>query len=204
MDTTAGDEEDDMRSISRWRPNTGTVLGLIAIAIAVVGTANAAPGRVVVHKGDIAPGAVTAKSIRRGAVTAAKLQKGAVTTPKIAEGAVSSETIAGGAVTSAAIAPGSVYGGALGAETIVVKPITDLDKIAHNGEWTPSNTETALCGPGEALLGGGFAFMITGDGEVGAIEQMPLINAEVKGMQGRITSDTGGTATAQVAAICLK
>ena len=74
----------------------------------------------------------------------------------------------------------------------MVKPITDLDKVAHNGEWTPSNTEIALCGPGEALLGGGFAFMVTGDGEVGAIEQMPLINAEVKGMQGRITSDAEG------------
>ncbi|HEY0280958.1 MAG TPA: hypothetical protein VGC32_22060 [Solirubrobacterales bacterium] len=193
-----------MQRVKAWRPNTGTVLGLIAIAIAVVGTANAAPSKVVIRKGDIAPGAVTAKSIARGAVTAAKLRKGSVTAPKIVEGAVTSQALAGGSVTSAAIAPGSVYGGALGAETIVVKPITDLDKIPHNGEWTPSNTETALCGPGEALLGGGFAFMITGDGEVAAIEQMPLINAEVKGMQGRITSDSGGTATAQVAAICLK
>jgi len=193
-----------MQRAKAWRPNSGTVLGLIAIAIAVVGTANAAPSKVVVRKGDIAPGAVTAKSIRRGAVTAAKLRKGSVTAPKISAGAVTSEAIAGGAVTSAALAPGSVYGGALGTETVVVRPITDLDKVPHNGEWTASNTETALCGPGEALLGGGFAFMITGDGEVGAIEQMLLINAEVKGMQGRITSDAGGAATAQVAAICLK
>jgi hypothetical protein len=169
-----------------------------------VGTANAASRKVVIRKGDIAPGAVTAKSIARGAVTAAKLGKASVTAPKIAGGAVGAAAIAGGAVTSAALAPGSVYGGALGAETIVVKPITDLDKVPHNGEWTPSNTEIALCGPGEALLGGGFAFMITGDGEIGAIEQMPLINAEVRGMQGRITSDAGGAATAQVAAICLK
>jgi hypothetical protein len=193
-----------MQRVKSWRPNSGTVLGIIAIVIAVVGTANAAPSKVVVRKGDIAPGAVTAKSIARGAVTRAKLRKESVTAAKISAGAITSPAIAGGAVTSSALAPGSVYGGALGTETIVVKPITDLDKDPHNGEWTPSNTELALCGPGEALLGGGFAFMTTGNGEVGTIEQMPLINSEVKGMQGRITSDAGGAATAQVAAVCLK
>jgi hypothetical protein len=202
--TTPGDEEDDMESISRWRPNTGTILGLIAIAIAVVGTANAAPSKVVIRKGDIAPGAVTAKSIARGAVTAAKLRKGSVTAPKIAEGAVGAQAIAGGAVTSAAIAPGSVYGGALGTETIVVKPITDLDKIAHNGEWTGSDTEVALCGAGEALLGSGFAFATPSNGEAIWTQALPVVNGETKGVGGRFVSDAGGTASAEVAAICLR
>jgi hypothetical protein len=193
-----------MQGVKGWRPNSGTVLGLIAIVIAVVGTANAAPSKVVVRKGDIAPGAVTARSIARGAVTNAKLRKASVTASKVAAGAVTSSAIAAGAVTSSALAPGSVDAATLATENIVVKPILDLDKDPHNGEWSPSNTELALCGPGEALLGGGFAFMTTGDGEVGTIEQMPLINNEVKGMQGRITSDAGGAATAQVAAVCLK
>jgi hypothetical protein len=204
MDITPGDEEDEMQRVKAWRPNSGTVLGLIAIAIAVVGTANAAPTKVIVHKGDIAPGAVTAKSIRRGAVTAAKLQKGSVTAPKISAGAVTPQAIAGGAVTSAAIAPGSVYGGALGAETIVVKPIIDLDKIAHNGEWTGSDTEVALCGAGEALLGSGFAFTTPSNGEAIWTQALPVVNGETKGVAGRFVSDAGGTVPAEIAAICLK
>jgi hypothetical protein len=193
-----------MQRVKSWRPNSGTVLGMIAIVIAVVGTANAAPSKVVVRKGDIAPGAVTAKSIARGAVTAAKLRKASVTAPKIAAGGVTSVALAGGAVTSAALAPGSVYGGALGAETISTKPITDLDAVVGDKTWTPSNTETALCGAGEALLGGGFAFTVTGDNEVGWLEEMPVLNSETRGMQGRITSNAGGAATAEVAAVCLK
>ena len=95
-----------MQKVKRWRPSTGTVLGLVAIVIAVVGTANAAPNKIVVRKGDIAPGAVTARSIAGGAVTAPKLRKASVTAPKISGGAVTSQALAGGAVTSAALAPG--------------------------------------------------------------------------------------------------
>lgn len=193
-----------MQGITEWRPNSGTVLGMIAIVIAVVGTANAAPSRIVVRKGDIAPGAVTAKSIARGAVTAPKLRKASVTAPKLSGGAVTSSAIAGGAVTSSALAPGSVYGGALGNETVVIKPIADLDKVAHNGEWTGSNTEVALCGPGEALLGSGFAFATPSNGESIWTQALPVINGETRGVGGRFVSDAGGTVSAEVAAICLK
>jgi hypothetical protein len=193
-----------MRGITEWRPNSGTVLGLIAIAIALVGTANAAPRKVVVRKGDIAPGAVTARSIARGAVSAPKLRKGSVTAPKLAAGAVGSQAIAGGAVTSSALAPGSVYGGALGTETVVVRPIADLDKVAHNGEWTGSDTEVALCGPGEALLGSGFAFATPSNGEAIWTQALPVVNGETKGVGGRLVSDAGGAVSGEVAAICLK
>jgi hypothetical protein len=192
--------------------------------VAVVGTANAAPTRIVIHKGEIAPGAVTAKSLAQGAVTARKIRKGAVSGPKLAKGAVgpealgtgavtppklakaavSAEAIAADAVTAGAIAPGSVYGGALGTETVVLKPITDLDTVPANNEWTASNTETAICGPGERLLGGGFAFTNPGDREAAWLEALPLVNGLSNGVSGMITTNSGGTATAEVAAICLK
>jgi hypothetical protein len=177
-----------MQRIKSWRPNSGTVLGMIAI----VGTANAAPNKVIVRKGDIAPGAVTAKSLARGAVTSAKLRKSCVTAPKIAGGAVGASALAADSVTGTALAPGSVDGGALGSVTVVTKPIADLDKIAHNAEWTGTNGEVALCGPGEQLLGGGFALATPGNGEAIWTEALPVVNAAARGVVGRFYSDAGG------------
>lgn len=193
-----------MQKVKGWRPNSGTVLGTIAIVIAVVGTANAAPGKIVVRKGEIAPGSVTAKSIAKGAVTTANLRKGAVTARKIGKAAVGAEALAGGAVTSSALAPGSVDGVALGTETVVTTPITDQDKVAHNGEWTGSNAEAALCGQGEALLGSGFAFGTASNGEAIWTQALPVANGETRGVTGRFFSDSSGTVTAEVAALCLK
>jgi hypothetical protein len=132
--------------------------------------------------------------LANGSVTAAKLGAGSVTPPAIAPDAV----------TASSIAPGSVYGGSLGAETVVTKPIADLDADAHNGEWTPSNTETAACGPGEALLGTGFAMTNPGNGQASWLQALPLINAETRGVLGRISTDSGGTAAGEIVAICLK
>jgi hypothetical protein len=158
----------------------------------------------VVHRGEIAPGAVTAKAIAHGAVSAGKIRKGAITAPKLAKASVTPEAIAADAVTAGAIASGSVYGGALGQETVVTKPIADLDKDPHNGEWTPSSTESAFCGEGEALLGGGFAIPNPAGGQALWLQALPAVNGPTKGVSGRIETDAGGTANAVVAAICLK
>lgn len=206
------------------RPSLGTVLGFTALVVAVVGTAHAAQTRVIVRKGDIAPGAVTAKALAKGAVHPKALAKEAVHAKAIAAQAVKSGALATGAVnarvlrkesvrtaalarnavTAAQLAPGSVYGGALGGETLVTTPIADLDKVPDNGEWTASNTEAALCGAGEALLGVGFSFTYPGNGEVAPLEALPYLDGETKGVFGRITSNSGGSATAEVAALCLK
>jgi hypothetical protein len=87
---------------------------------------------------------------------------------------------------------------------VVLKPIGDLDKVAHNGEWTGSNIEDALCGPEEALLGSGFAFTTPSNGEAIWTQALPIVNGETKGVGGRFVSDVGGTVPAEVAAICLK
>jgi hypothetical protein len=75
---------------------------------------------------------------------------------------------------------------------------------AHNIEWTSSNTESALCAPGEALLGPGFAFTNSGKHEAGWLQAMPFTNGEKRGVSGQITSDSGGGASAEVVVLCLK
>jgi hypothetical protein len=127
-----------------------------------------------------------------------------VTSSKLGSGAVTAQAIAPDAVTGGAIAPGSVHGAALGPETIVSKPIADLDREPHNGEWTPSNTEAAACGPGEVLLGTGFGMTTIGSAQASWLQALPIVNAEFHGVTGRISTDDGGTAVGQIVAICLK
>lgn len=206
-----------------WLAGAALVIALAAFVVSVSGMATASP-KVIVRKGDIAPGAVTAKALAKGAVTAPKIRKatitgaklasgsvtaedlanGSVTSSKLAAGSVTASTIAPDAVTAAAIAPGSIHGDALGPETVVSKSIADLDKEPHNGEWTPSNTEAAACGPGEALLGSGFGMTTLGNAQAGWLQALPIVNAEFRGVTGRISTDDGGTAVGQVVAICLK
>lgn len=215
--------------MSKLIPSTRT-LALAALAMSVgafvmasIAAATATP-RVIVRKGDIAPGAVTAKALAKGAVTSSKIRKEAVTAPKLAEAsvrsislasesvnartlrkeAVGTVALAGDAVTGAQLAPGSVYAGALRKLSMVTKPIVDLDLSAHNGEWTESNAETVLCKPGEKVIGPGFGFTESGDHQVTWLQVMPYLNGENQGVTGRIASDAGGAAKAEIGALCLE
>lgn len=192
----------------------GLLLGLVAVVIALSGIADAAPSAN--HKvtaRQLAPGSVTAKAIAPGAIGPKALRKSAVTSRALADNAVNKRVLAKGSViaraiapdsvTAAAIAPGSVYGGALAPESIHFTPISDRDAVAENGTWTTSNTETALCGPGEALLGTGFIFTESGNHEVSFLRAAPFLAASGNGVSGEISSNSGGTAKAQIMAICL-
>jgi hypothetical protein len=191
----------------------GAVLGLVALIVSLSSAADASPQGRLVKSSEIASGAVTATKLANGAVTAKTIKAGAVTSKKMAnesvnrrvlrKEAVTANGIAPDAVTRVAIAPGSVYSGALVPETIHVTPIADLDAAPHNGEWTASNTEAAMCGQGEALLGTGFAFTEPGTREVGFLQALPVLAPTGNGVTGRITSDSGGTAKAEVVAVCL-
>lgn len=186
------------------RPSPGTALGLLALIVALAASANASSTRVIVRKGDIAKGAVTANALAKGAVHSKALAKGAVTAKAIKAGAVNAGALAQDAVTSTALAPGSVYGAALGPVIAHGAPMADLDAVAENGTWTASDSATATCGPGERLLTGGVVFTNPGNREVGVLESLPFSNDSASGYVGRITSNSGGTATAEVEAICLK
>jgi hypothetical protein len=203
-----------MKSIKLKRPSPGMILGLLALIVAPAGNANAFSSRVIVRKGDIAKGAVTAKALAAGAVHAKALAAGAVQAKALAKesvsaaalraGAVTSQSLAADSVTAAAIAPGSVYGGALGPVAVHGAPIADLDAVAENGTWTASNTAIAGCSPGERLLSGGIVFTSAGNHEVGVLEALPFSNGSNTGVVGQITSNSGGSAAAEVQAICLK
>lgn len=200
------------------------VFSLVALIVALSGIADAARHVYVVKKGDIAPGAVTAKTLAHGAVHPKALAKGAVTSPKIAAGAVDTADLAKGAVTTAALghgavtppalaedsvtstalAPKSVYGAALGEETVHTVPIKDLDATASNPEWTASNTAAAACGAGERLMQTGFTFTSPGNREVSFIQALPVLNGATNAFVGAFASNSGGSAEAQITAYCLK
>jgi hypothetical protein len=191
------------------------VLGGLALIVAVAGNANAfSASHVIVRKGDIAKGAVTASALAKGAVHAKAIAKGAVGAKALGKGAVGAAAIKGGAVTAAALgpdavtasalAPGSVYGGALGAVSFHGAPISDPDSSADLSTWTSSAIVTASCATGERLLSGGVVFPELGNNRVGVTTSVPLSNAAANGWVGQITSDSGGTAKAEVQAYCLK
>src|SRR6187551_69509 len=77
---------------------TGFVLGLVALIVALSSSADALSRHTVVRKGDIAPGAVTAKALARGAVHPRALAKGAVKSKALAKEAVNANGLAKGAV----------------------------------------------------------------------------------------------------------
>jgi hypothetical protein len=197
-------------------PSPAMVVAMAALFVSLAGNAGAfrGGGHHLVRKGDLAPGAVTARNLAKGAVHPRALAKGAVHAralaagsvgvTAIASGAVGPAALGSGAVTATAIAPGAVHGVALGEETVHTAPVADVDKVAHNGEWTPSGTEKAFCGGGERLLSPGFIFTSPGDGQVGGLQALPTISGDTDGVSGQIISDSGGTATAEVVALCLK
>jgi hypothetical protein len=204
-----------MRRPKLKRPSPGTVLGLLALIVAVAGNTGAFAGTGhKITKSDLAKGAVTAKALAKGAVTAKALATGAVTAKALAKDSVTSASLKAGSVTSAglapsavtasAIAPGSVYGAALGAVETHSVPIVDHDETADLSTWTTSDTGTVLCAPGERLLTGGVVFTNPGNRRVAIVRALPISNGSANGYSGQITSDSGGTATAEVQAICLK
>jgi hypothetical protein len=196
-----------MRKLVFRRPSPALVLAAIALVVAVVGEAQAAPRTktvVVVRKGQIAKGAVTAKALAQGAVHPKALAAGAVTAAVIRPGAVDGAAIAPDSVGSGQLAPGSVYGGALGEVTLHSAAIVDADTIPSNNEWTTSTPVTALCGSGERILSGGVVFTHASDNEVGTIISQPFVNGGGNGWVGAITTNAGGLAKAEVQALCLK
>jgi hypothetical protein len=194
-----------MKKPNLRRPSAGLVLGALALIVAVAGNSGAFAGtKVIVRKGQIAKGAVTAKTLAHGAVHPAALSRGAVGLAALRPGSVDSSVLAPDAVTSGQLAPGSVYGGALGEVTLHSVPIVDADSAADVSNWTPSPAVTAGCGPGERVLSGGVVITNVGNGRVGIVTSQPLMNGPQTGWVGGITTDTGGVAKGEVQALCLK
>lgn len=194
-----------MRKLKPRRPSAGVVLGTLALIVAVAGNSGAFAGtKVIVRKGEIAKGAVTAKALAKGSVHPAAISKGAVGVAALRPGSVGSSVLAPDAVTGGALAPGSVYGGALGEVTLHSAAIVDADVVAHNGEWTAAPAVTALCAAGERLLSGGVVIANPGNDEVNIVASQAFVNGPAQGWVGRTISDAGGQGKAEVQALCLK
>ena len=114
-----------MKDQSR-RPTPGFVIGLIALAVALSGTAWAATK---IDTEDIKSKAITSKKLDTAAVKAKKIAGGAVTSAKIADGAVTSPKIAGGAVTDAKIADGAVTGAKVADDTLDDTKMSDYEIV---------------------------------------------------------------------------
>jgi hypothetical protein len=194
-----------MRKLRLRRPSAGVVLGTLALIIAVAGNSGAFAGtKVIVRRGEIAKGAVTAKALGAGVVHPKAMAGGAVTAAAIKAGAVGPSAIAPDSVTGSALAPGSVYGGALGEVSVHSAPIIDADTDPSNNEWTASAPVTALCGSGERVISGGVVFTAVANKEVGILTSQPFVNGPNTGWVGAITTNSGGAAKAEVQALCLK
>lgn len=193
-----------MRKLPHRRPSAGLVLGALALIVAVAGNTGAFAGtKVIVRKGQIEKGAVTAKALAPGAVHPKALSGGAVTAKAIKGGAVGPGALGADAVSAPNLAPGSVYGGALGEVTVHSAPIVDADALPDK-EWTASAPVTAMCAAGERILSGGVVFTATADREIGTIVSQPFVNGSGNGWVGAITTNSGGAAKAEVQALCLK
>jgi hypothetical protein len=186
------------------RPSAGLLLGALALIVAVAGNSGAFAGtKVIVRKGQIAKGAVTAKALAQGAVHPAAISKGAVGVAALRPGSVGSSVLAPDAVGSGQLAPGAVYGGALGEVSVHSAAIVDAD-VYPDKEWTASQTVTATCGAGERVLSGGVVVTNVADREVGITVSQPFVNGGANGWAGAITTNAGGAAKAEVQALCLK
>ena len=93
---------------NRSLPRPATVLAMLALFVALGGSANAAG---LIGSSKLKSGAVTTSKLANGAVTTAKLRAAAVTSAKIASGAVGGSQIAAGAITAAKLAPGVAVAG---------------------------------------------------------------------------------------------
>jgi hypothetical protein len=82
--------------------------GIVAVFIALGGTASALPGKNHVDSGDIRKSQVKTADVARAAITAPKLAPGAVTTSKLAAGAVSADDLAAGSITTSKLAADAV------------------------------------------------------------------------------------------------
>lgn len=82
--------------------------------------------------------------------------------------------------------------------------IKDLDGVASNPDWTAGDTGIASCGPGEALLGTGFAMPQPGNRQVSWLQVLPILAGTGDAVNARYASNSGGTSEGQVVAICLK
>lgn len=125
-----------MKTKSR-RPTPGFVVSLIALAVALSGTAWAATK-------------IDTEDIKSKAITSKKLDTAAVTTKKLADGAVKEAKLADGSVTEAKIADSAVTGAKVANDTLNDTKISDYE-IAGGSFIRVTATEAATLAGAQAV-----------------------------------------------------
>ena len=126
------------------RPSPAMVVAVLALCLAVGGTAFAAV--------KLGKNAVKTKNIKNGAVKESKLAGNAVTESKIASGAVTEGKIASGAVTEGKIASGAVSQGKLSASAKALWVETELASNTSIKNQSGGITVTQGPATGETLV----------------------------------------------------
>jgi hypothetical protein len=88
-----------MTRIRNFRPSPAMVVALVALSVALAGTASALPGHNRVKRDDIARNSVSASDIRKNAIRTRHIKRGQVTRSKIAKRSIDSALVATDALT---------------------------------------------------------------------------------------------------------
>jgi hypothetical protein len=160
---------------SSARGTLSLAISLLALVVALSGTAYAALGA----------GSVGTKQLAKAAVTKGKIKNGAVTAKKIRAGGVGSAALAPGAVGGGTVADGSLTGADLAADSVGSDVVTDRTLRLHD-LGGGAVTQTVTTGTAISIAAGGCASVRTA-----ALNPAPngLLGSMVVGT---ITNSSGG------------
>lgn len=144
-----------LRKLRSALPSPAMVLALLALAVALSGTAYAAT---TIGTDQIKNGAVTTPKLHDGAVSAAKLSNGAVTGQKIKNNAVTSGKVKDGSLLARDFKAGELSGGSVHGAQGPQGPAGPQGAQGPAGAQGPPGpgTAVALTMPSEENTGGGF------------------------------------------------
>jgi hypothetical protein len=113
-----------MTSKSKFRPSPAIVISCLALFLALVGTAFAAP-KFAVRSAQIVDATIRTVDLRDEAVKSAKVANGTLTADDLGTDSVGSDEIAENAVASPEVAPDSLTTGDLGAASVASSEVAD-------------------------------------------------------------------------------
>jgi len=113
-----------MTSKSKFRPSPAMAISCVALFLALVGTAFAAP-KFAIRSAQIVDATIRTADLRDEAVKSAKVANGTLTADDLGTDSVGSDEIAENAVSSPEVAPDSLTAGDLGAASVASSEVAD-------------------------------------------------------------------------------
>ena len=178
-----------MRRLSSLRPSPAMIVALLALFVALGGSAYA------VTKSTAPPNSVVTKSIKKGAVTPLKLAPGAVGNGQLATGAVTGSKVAAGTITAGNIDLPSLK--IPKATTYTVRQTTVQNHLFAKDDQFQLLT---ACLPGETVTGGGGR---TSNGRISLSESIPFTGSTEQRWGVLFHNTTGEPLTVEVTAYAI-